>query len=132
LERIFLKYLTLPKRTTAIAAVAVALSISAHANDVIWANDAFRSTNTIAPGKIAEQCTDVERGASVRWKFVADGALQFNIHRHAGNDVIYANRSYNTRELDGVFKPSGKYQWCWMWTNETATAVSVRIEMKRE
>jgi hypothetical protein len=126
-----LKNLLLTPRAFLIATTA-ALSVSAYANDIAWVNNTSSSTEKIAPGKIAEQCTDMERGASVRWKFNADGALQFNIHRHAGNDVTYANRSYNTRELDGVFKPAGQHQWCWMWTNETAAVVSLRVEMKRE
>jgi hypothetical protein len=122
----------LPTLRTFLIAATTVLSVSAYANDIVWVNDAFSNTEKIAPGKIAEQCTEMERGANVRWKFIADGPLQFNIHRHVGNEVTYANRSYNTRELDGVFKPVGQFQWCWMWTNETAAVVSLRVEMKRE
>jgi hypothetical protein len=104
----------------------------ATAKDIAWIGDAYSDSATLAPGKIAERCGEVDPRNPVNWKFAADGALQFNIHRHAGNDVIYASRSYNTRELNGTFKPNARFEWCWMWTNETASTITLRIDMKRE
>jgi hypothetical protein len=114
------------------AAAVFAMSAAALATDIAWNNDAFSATETIAPGKVVEKCGEVDSRTPIQWKFSADGALEFNIHRHEGKDVIYTNRSYNTRELRGTFKPNARYEWCWMWTNDTAKPVTLRIDMKRE
>jgi hypothetical protein len=105
---------------------------SVSANNIRWTDGAFSTTDTLAPGKVVEHCGEINPREPVSWKFSADGPLSYNIHRHADKEVIYAHRSYNTRELNGLFKPTLQHEWCWMWTNETSQPLTLRIEMKRE
>lgn len=105
---------------------------TASANDIRWSSaDTFEHSATLAPGKSAELCGGIEPRLPVDWKFVGDGPLTFNIHRHSGSEVIYATRSYLTREQSGKFSPTFNFEWCWMWTNDTADAVTVQINLKR-
>ncbi len=109
-----------------------ALSAAAGATDIRWSSaDTFEHTATIAPGQSAEVCGTVEPRLPVEWRFSATGPLTFNIHRHSGADVVYAMRSYLTREQNGKFSPTLNYEWCWMWTNESTEGVSVRVDLKR-
>ena len=102
------------------------------ANEIRWSSgDTFQHTTTIAPGKAAEVCAAVESRLPVEWRYVADGALNFDIHRHSGAEVIYAMRSYLTREQNGRFSPTFSFDWCWMWTNESPEPVTVRVDLKR-
>jgi hypothetical protein len=91
----------------------------------------FAQTLSIAPGKVAEVCGMIDQKTSTAWKFNATAPVEFNIHRHAGNDVIYATRSFAVREQNGTFNPNGSYEWCWMWTNESSTPASVSVDLKR-
>jgi hypothetical protein len=121
---------TLTCMTAALLAVCTAAAVSA--NEIRWsADDSFSQTMTIAPGKSAELCATVEPRLPVDWRFSATGPLTFDIHRHSGQDVVYAVRSYLTREQKGKFSPTLRHEWCWMWTNESPESVSVQADLKR-
>lgn len=108
------------------------LATTTMATDIRWSSsDTFQHTATIAPGKAAEVCGAVESRLPVEWRFVADGPLNFDIHRHAGSEVVYAVRSYLTREQNGKFSPTFNFDWCWMWVNESVEPVTVRVDLKR-
>ncbi len=108
------------------------LASQASATNIVWSSaDAFEHTETLAPGKSAEVCGNVEPRLPVEWRYGADGPLTFNVHRHSGSEVIYATRSYLTREQNGKLSPTFNHDWCWMWTNETADAVTFRVNLKR-
>ena len=120
-------------RFAIIAAAVAALPVfNASGTVIAWsATDTFAHATTIAPGKAAEICGQIEPRLPVEWRFVADGPLNFDIHRHSGAEVIYGTRSYLTREQSGKFSPTFSFEWCWMWVNETADSVTVRVDLKR-
>jgi hypothetical protein len=119
-------------RSFAVAALSICIG-AAHAavTEIRWTNDLFEYSSAIAPGKIAEVCGRIHPRSAVDWRFSADGALAFNIHRHAGDEVVYATRSFDTRAQNGVFNPKREHEWCWMWTNETSAPVNVRIRLQQ-
>lgn len=105
---------------------------TAAATDIRWSSsNTFDHTATIAPGQSAEICGPIEPRLPVDWRFSASGPLDFNIHRHSGAELIYAMRSYLTREQNGKFSPTFTFDWCWMWTNESAESVTLRVDLKR-
>ena len=105
---------------------------TAAAADIRWSSsDTFEHTATIAPGQAAEVCGQIEPRLPVDWRFSATGPLTFNIHRHSGEEVIYAIKSYMTREQNGKFSPTFSFNWCWMWMNESPESVTVRVDLKR-
>ena len=104
----------------------------AGATDIRWSSsDTFAHTLTLAPGKSAELCSQIEPRLPVDWRYAADGPLSFNIHRHAGDEVVYAVRSYLTKVQQGTLKPTFNFEWCWMWTNESNAAVNLQVDLKR-
>lgn len=112
--------------------LAACFATAASAADIRWSSsDSFDYTATVAPGQTEEVCGTIEPRFPVEWRFTASGPLTFNIHRHSGADVVYAMRSYLTREQNGKFSPTLNYDWCWMWTNESAEAVTFRVDLKR-
>ena len=114
------------------AAAFAVLASQASATNIVWSSaDTFDYTETLAPGKSAELCGNIEPRLPVEWRYVGDGPLTFDLHRHSGSEVIYATRSYLTRELNGRLSPTFNFDWCWMWTNETENAVTVRVNLKR-
>ncbi|TAG02360.1 MAG: hypothetical protein EAZ37_01915 [Burkholderiales bacterium] len=114
-----------------VAALAL-VGASACATDIRWsASDTFENTASIAPGKVLEVCGMIESRLPVEWKFSATGATEFNVHRHSGQEVIYATRSYQTRAQQGKLSPNSNYEWCWMWTNTAGEPISVTLSLKR-
>ena len=114
------------------ALAALLLPPDAYGTDIRWSSaDTFEHAAAVAPGKSAELCGTIEPRLPVDWKYVGDGPLTFNIHRHSGSEVIYATRSYLTREQSGKFSPTFNFEWCWMWTNETTDPVKLQVNLKR-
>ncbi len=125
-----------PKLFRVASAVGAAAMLSgaapAGAVDIKWSPaDSFEHMAAIQPGKAVEVCGTVEPRLPVEWRFTANGPLTFDIHRHSGSEVIYATRSFMTRELNGRFSPTFNFDWCWTWTNESDATVTVRAELKR-
>lgn len=125
-------------KTLALALAAAIVSLStftpAHAavTDIGWSSTGtFEHTATLAPGAAAEVCGQIEPRLPVDWRFSATGPLTFDIHRHSGDDVIVAMKSYLTREQNGKFSPTFSLNWCWMWKNESAENVTLRVDLKR-
>jgi hypothetical protein len=107
-------------------------AMNAQATQIAWtANDTFAHTLTVAPGKSSELCGPIEPRLPVEWRFSADGPLDFNVHRHSGDEVIFATKSFLTREQKGKLAPTFGFEWCWMWTNASPAPVTVQVDLKR-
>ncbi len=116
----------------ALSAAFVPAVSSAAVTPIRWSGaDTFEHSATLPPGQSAEVCGQIEPRMPVDWRFSATGPLTFDIHRHSGSEVIYAMKSYLTREQNGKFSPTFNLEWCWMWTNESAESVTVRVDLKR-
>jgi hypothetical protein len=118
----------------AIASLSAFTMTGAHAavTEIAWSSaGTFEHTATLAPGQATEVCGQIEPRMPVDWRFSATGPLTFDIHRHSGDQVTYAMKSYLTREQNGKFSPTFSFYWCWMWSNESAENVTLRADLKR-
>jgi hypothetical protein len=119
--------------TIALISVAAIHANYAAAIDIKWAtNDTFTHATSIAPGKTEEVCGVVDPRQPVAWAFKSDAPLEFNIHRHADKEVIYATKSHLTRELSGTHQPTFAFEWCWMFTNESNAPTTISLQLKRQ
>jgi hypothetical protein len=90
----------------------------------------------IAPGQIVEWCTDLAKGQRAQYRFEADAPLDFNIHAHEGDKVIYPVKRNGARRAGPAqfVAPSGT-GWCWMWANtgkrETEVRYAITLEAPR-
>lgn len=126
-----MKTIRLAVTVLALTALAACRAMAAP-TDIRWSSsDTFEHTASIEPTKAVEVCGQIEPRLPVDWRFSATGPLTFNIHRHSGKEVIYATKSFLTREQNGTHSPTFSFNWCWMWTNESAESVTVRVDLKR-
>jgi plastocyanin len=86
---------------------------------------------SIAPGKFDEHCLRIEAGEAIRWRFTATAAIDFNIHAHRGEQVIYPVRRDGAARGSGTFRAKAAEDYCLMWTNSGAAAVGVHGSMER-
>jgi plastocyanin len=86
---------------------------------------------SIAPGKFDEHCLRIEAGEAIRWRFTATAAVDFNIHAHRGERVIYPVRRDGTARASGTFRAKAAEHYCLMWTNRGAAAVGVHGSIER-
>jgi hypothetical protein len=77
----------------------------------------------LAAGKAYEDCRLLDEGQPVAYRFAASEALEFNIHRHQGADVVYPVQLPAVKALDAEFAPDMRAEWCWMWVNRGTAPV---------
>ena len=71
---------------------------------------------TLQPGAMHEECARVEKGEQRTYHWKADAPVDFNIHRHEGNEVFYPVKRNAMRGDGGTFKAETGADYCWMWT----------------
>ena len=118
----------------AIAAILAASALSSHAAvmDIPWNIDQrFDQLVEVAPGKSAELCSHLPRGAQVRWSYESPVALDFDIHYHVGEKVSYPAKHTATASAEGTLAVALEQDYCWMWTNRGTQAAKVRVKLAR-
>ena len=79
----------------------------------------------IAPGKIHEACMKLAPGARLTYSFNTDTPLNFNIHYHRGNDVIFPVKQDAVKSGADVFEAKTREDYCMMWSNPSGQPVTV-------
>ncbi len=80
----------------------------------------------LAPESFDEHCLRIDAGEAIRWRFTATAAVDFNIHAHRGEQVIYPVRRREVARASGSFRTGASEDYCLMWTNRGAAPVRVR------
>jgi hypothetical protein len=119
--------------TKAAATIGLALaSLAAAAQGSAPATSVERSER-IAPGDVVEWCADLAKGQRASYRFEADAPLDFNIHAHESDKVIYpVKRNGQRRAGPARFSAPSASEWCWMWTNGGKKDAEVRYTVTVE
>ena len=117
-----------------LAAILLALPSGVMANvvEINW-NEQGRYTNVavIAPAGFLEVCGPLQQGQLIDWSFQASAALDFNIHYHAGDEVVYPARQEDQTGLSAQLEVPLDQTYCWMWSNRTDDSASINLELKQ-
>ncbi len=98
--------------------LALALSMAVIAHDAIAAKD-HPIRLTIAPGKVADVCMPLAEGDTLRWRFKASVALDFNLHHHVDKAVLMPVDRMAVKADRGEQSIDRRNEWCLMWTAPT-------------
>jgi hypothetical protein len=114
-------------------AIASVFPVVAHAQlvDLKWNGGVFSHNGSIAPTKFLEVCGKLKQGDGVGWQFKGKAPTDFNIHYHVGKDVTYPENRKAVASADGMFLAPIEQDYCWMWTNRSATPVEVVVELRQ-
>jgi len=110
------------------AGLCVAAAAAVHAAAAAEATIAL----SLAPGKFDEHCLRLEAGEAIAWRFTATGPVDFNIHLHRGDKVLYPVRRDGVERGSGVFRARDGDDYCLMWTGRAAAPVAVRGSVERQ
>lgn len=124
-----------PMNRTCLALVLSAVATGAAAADVAdvrWSPSGEASHEfQVAPGKFAEWCTKLKQGDKVKWRFDAPAPLEFNVHYHEGKEVRFPSKMDGVAKAEGTLGVAVDQDYCWMWTNRSASPVAVRAALAR-
>ena len=117
----------------ALTAIATASSLAqAELLDIAWnASGHYEKTSTVQPGKFLELCGGLTKGQAIDWSFDADRPLDFNVHFHQGNEVVFPAKQDAVKQASGTLSVAAKQDYCWMWSNKKVTPASLTVRLKR-
>jgi hypothetical protein len=78
-----------------------------------------------------EHCLKLEAGERIRYRFRANGDVDFNIHYHRGSDVHYPVRSGAVQTADATFSAPQTDDYCLMWERKGDGAVRIEGSVDR-
>ncbi len=87
---------------------------------------------TLAPGKLHEECMDLQPGQQLRYEFDAPSRLDFNIHYHQGSEVVFPVERRDIASDKGVFEPAMKQHYCMMWSSAAKEPSALSYEFRVE
>ena len=100
------------KRLALLSCAALSLAL-AHAADPAKSTP---FSAKLESGRVHEECMRVEKGEKRNYHWKADAPVDFNIHRHEGNEVFYPVKRNAMRGDGGTFVSDVAADYCWMWT----------------
>jgi hypothetical protein len=86
---------------------------------------------TLRPGAFDELCVRLGPAESVRYAFDADAPMDFNIHWHRGEDVLYPVKRDAVARLGGRFTATEPQIYCLMWTHRGGAPAALRARVDR-
>jgi hypothetical protein len=104
----------------------------ADVTDIAWsAQGRFEHRAEVAPGGVAEVCGKLARGTAVRWEFESAGPMDFNIHYHQGQKVVFPVQRAGAAKGAATLKVKLDQDYCWMWTNKGAQPRTLQLTLTR-
>ena len=103
------------------ACVLAASAVSAQIQPPMKPVSMQQDTGTLGiwPGDPQEVCHALKRGEKRRYSFTSNAPLEFNIHYHLEETVIYPALGHDMRSKEGIMAAGadGEEIYCWMWVN---------------
>lgn len=119
--------------TMIVGAVVVMPPAAATVVDIEWdAQQRFERRVVIGPGGFAELCGRLARGVVVDWRYRAQAPVDFNIHYHVGEDVVFPAKQQGASAQRGSLRVAQDQDYCWMWSNRANAAVSLQVRLARQ
>ena len=119
--------------TMLLVALLPARAASAEIVDIHWSGEGrFVHQTRVAPGEFVELCGKLPAGLKVRWKFASDTRLDFNVHYHVGEKVMFASRLGGVAKGRNTLNTRIEQDYCWMWSNKSTQPASLAVTLQRE
>lgn len=87
----------------------------------------------VAPsGDFVELCASVRAGRVITWRFEATAPLAFHTHFHVDGDVRAPESMSAVTAAQGRLALKAPNDYCWLWANRSAEAVTIRMLLRPE
>ena len=86
---------------------------------------------TVVPDDSYELCLVLEQDQQLHYKFKASQKLDFNIHHHTEDEVLYPVSEDQVMDLTATFAATSGQEYCLMWTNQGNTDVRLSLQYEK-
>lgn len=83
------------------------------------------SAMTIRPRGMIERCYVVPPGGELKYSFSASMPVDFNVHYHEGEKVVYSVEETGVRDYESSLVSLSKKKYCLMWKNPHHLSVNI-------
>jgi hypothetical protein len=100
--------------------------------EINWEADGRFGYEALLDGEaMAEVCGPLNENDVVEWKLKSATPVDFNIHYHQGDEVVYPARINGTRELGDRLNITLTQTYCWMLTNpkQSPTVIELNLQL---
>lgn len=114
------------------AAMAAASGAQAGIVEIQWDGQGrFVHRAEVPAGKIVEICGAIPPGANVAWRYEASAPLDFNIHYHRGEQVVYPVKLAQRAQAKGRLRVQASEDHCWMWRHKGTAPAALDVHLQR-
>jgi hypothetical protein len=100
--------------------------------EIDWDEDGtFEFAGEVAVGEAVEVCGALVRGERVHWAFEASAAVDFNIHYHVEDEVVYPASVPGAVKQADLLRVPVDQTYCWMWTALPDAPATVTLQLSR-
>lgn len=94
----------------------------------VWTDEI---TFTLTPGEAAEIKATMDEGATLTYRWRADGGrVNFDLHAHAGSDAVAYEKGRGKTSGEGAFTTPFAGDHGWFWRNRDSTDVTVTLLLR--
>ena len=90
-----------------------------------------RLERTIVPDDSYELCLVLAQNQQLRYSFSAPRKLDFNIHYHADQEVLYPVSEDQIMDATATFSAQSEQEYCLMWANQGDMDVLLSLEYEK-
>jgi hypothetical protein len=84
----------------------------------------------IEPSRFYEVCLEMARNQTITYSFQADQVLDFDIHYHQDDAVIFPVKNTGLLGLTDSFTAPSAQTYCLMWTNPQVVSATLGIRLE--
>jgi hypothetical protein len=109
------------------------LAANAHAEqvEINWEADGRFGYEALLAGEaMTEVCGPLNENDVVEWKLKSATPVDFNIHYHQGDEVVYPARVNSVRELGDRLNVTLTQSYCWMLTNPQPGPTVIELDLQ--
>jgi hypothetical protein len=108
-----------------------ALSAQAEQVDINWEADGrFGYEGLLEAAAMTEICGPLDANAVVDWNVKSPSPVDFNIHYHQGEEVVYPARQNGVSKLNDRLTVTAAQTYCWMFTNTAQNPTVITLDLQ--
>jgi hypothetical protein len=82
------------------------------------------------PRSFHEECFKMQPGQRVVYLYKSETPVDFNIHYHIGEKILYPVQIKGKPEGKRIFQAASEQEFCWMWTNQSNNKLKLAYAFK--
>ena len=109
----------------------VPVATQAEQLEINWRPDGrFGYESLLHGAAMTEICGPLDASAVVDWQMKSSTPIDFNVHFHQGEEVVYPTRQNGVNKLTDRLTTTTAETFCWMFTNPAQNPTVITLDLQ--